>query len=122
MTSQTLRMRGTTMGQISVLAIDLAKTSFQLHGNDERGKCVDKKTLRRAQLEAYIANLPQCTIAMEACGSSNYWAWRFTEHGHTVRLIAPQYVKPYVKGNKNDRPTLQRLLKRRRDHRCGLCQ
>lgn len=91
------------MNKVSVLAIDLAKTSFQLHGNDERGKCVEKKTLKRPQLEAFIANTPPCTIAMEACGSSNYWAWRFAEHGHTVRLIAPQYVKPYVKGNKNDK-------------------
>jgi transposase len=91
------------MKQISVMGIDIAKSSFQLHGNDERGKGVEKKTLRRQQLEAYVANLPPCTIAMEACASAHYWACRFGGHGHQVRLIAPQYVKPFVKGNKNDR-------------------
>lgn len=91
------------MKQVSVMGIDIAKSSFQLHGNDERGKSVEKKTLRRQQLETYIAGLPPCTIAMEACASAHYWASRFSGHGHRVRLIAPQFVKPFVKGNKNDR-------------------
>ena len=91
------------MGEVIVLGIDLAKSSFQLHGNDERGKRVLGKALNRQQLGAFVANLAPCTIAMEACASAHWWAGRFAAHGHTVKLIAPQHVKPYVKGNKNDR-------------------
>jgi transposase len=96
-------MRGTTMGNVSLLGIDLAKASFQLHGNDERGKRVVSKTLGRKHLESFIANLPPCTIAMEACATAHWWGGRFAQYGHSVKLIAPQFVKPYVKGNKNDR-------------------
>ena len=91
------------MGNVSVLGIDLAKASFQLHGIDERGKRVVGKTLKRHQLEAFVANLAPCTIAVEACGSAHWWAGRLAQYGHNVKLIAPQYVKPFVKGNKNDR-------------------
>jgi len=66
------------------------------------GKFVKKKPLKRKQLRAYMANLEPCLIAMEACGSANYWAREFIALGHEVKLIAPQYVKPFVKGNKND--------------------
>lgn len=90
------------MGDLSVLGLDIAKLSFALHGNDARGKEVLKKTLRRDQLTSFVANLKPCTIAMEACGSSHYWARVFQGLGHQVRLIPPQYVKPFVKANKND--------------------
>lgn len=87
---------------ISILGIDIAKNVFQLHGVDKSGKVTLKKRIYRESLLSYIANLESCTIAMEACSSSNYWYRRFTEQGHTVKLISPQYVKPYVKTNKND--------------------
>lgn len=87
---------------ITFVGIDLAKRSFHLFGADAAGRKVLSKTLTRARLPGFIAQLPPCTIAMEACGSAHDWARRFREHGHEVRLIAPQFVKPFVKSNKND--------------------
>lgn len=89
-------------GMIKVLGIDLSKQSFQLHGVDEGGHTVLKKKLTRKQLRAFIANLSPCLIGLEACGGAHFWVRTFTELGHTVRMIAPQFVKPYVKSNKND--------------------
>jgi hypothetical protein len=87
---------------ISMLGIDIAKNTFQLHGADDSGKAVHKKRLARRELAAHVANLPACTIVMEACGGANYWARVFQSSGHTVKLISPQFVKPFVKTNKND--------------------
>ncbi|MEO1852383.1 MAG: IS110 family transposase [Psychrobacter sp.] len=92
----------TAKGPITVLGIDLAKQSFQLHGVNEDGQVVLKKKLNREQLRAFVANLPVCLIGLEACGGSHHWVRVFTEMGHTVRMMAPQFVKPYVKSNKND--------------------
>jgi transposase len=88
--------------QISTLGIDLSKLSFQLHGVDDSGHCVLRKKLSRAKLLAFIANLPPCLIAIEACGGAHHWYRQFTALGHRVRVIAPQFVKPFVKANKND--------------------
>lgn len=88
---------------ITRVGIDLAKTVFQVHGVDERGKTVLRKQLKRAQLLGFFANLPRCVIGMEACGSAHYWARKLSSLGHEVKLMAPQLVKPYVKSNKNDR-------------------
>ena len=88
--------------EISILGIDLAKSSFQLHGVNHLGKTVYKKTLSRAKLKECMVNLPPCLVGMEACGSAHYWARLFRTYGHDVKLIAPQFVKPYVKSNKND--------------------
>lgn len=88
--------------KITTVGIDLAKNVFQVHGVDERGKAVLRKQLKREQMVVFFVNLPPCLIGMEACGSAHYWARKLQEMGHTVRLMAPQYVKPYVKGNKND--------------------
>lgn len=87
---------------ISLLGIDIAKNVFQLHGVDSSGKKIIKKRIERNKLSAYVANLSPCTIAMESCGGSNYWARIFQRNGHAVKLISPQYVKPFVKTNKND--------------------
>ena len=89
--------------KITTVGIDLAKTVFQAHGVDERGKAVLRRQLKRKDVISFFANLPPCLIGMEACGSAHYWARKLSELGHTVRLIAPQFVKPYVKTNKNDR-------------------
>ena len=91
------------MNEITTLAIDLAKQVFQLHGVDRRGVCVLRRQVRRGQLLQLIAQLPPCTVAMEACGSAHEWGRRIQELGHQIRLIAPQFVKPFVKGNKTDR-------------------
>lgn len=88
--------------KITTIGIDLAKNVFQVHGVDERGKVVLKKQLRRDQMATFFVNLPPCLVGMEACGSSHHWARKLQGMGHTVRLMAPQFVKPYVKTNKND--------------------
>jgi transposase len=84
------------------IGIDLAKQVFQLHGVDRLEKVVLRKQLRRAQMHEFFQNLPPCLIGMEACGSSHYWARELRKYGHQVKLIAAQFVKPYVKGGKND--------------------
>ena len=91
------------MKNITVLGIDLAKNVFQLHGADNKGKCIIRKRLSRAKLPEYIATLKPCTIGLEASGGAHYWARKFREMGHTVKMMAPQFVKPYVKSNKTDR-------------------
>src|SRR5579864_6566404 len=96
-----IRMGASTM-KITTIGIDLAKNVFQVHGIDERGKAVLRKQLRRRQVAVFFANLPPCVIGMEGCASAHYWARTLQRSGHTVRLIAPQFVKPYVKTNKND--------------------
>ena len=88
--------------KITTSGIDLAKNVFQVHGVDEHGKTVLKKQLKRDQMMPFFANLPPCRIGMEACGSAHFWANKLQELGHTVKLMAPQFVKPYVKTNKND--------------------
>lgn len=84
------------------IGIDLAKQVFQLHGVDYNEKVVLKKQLTRTKMLTYFQSLPPCLIGMEACGSSHYWARELQKLGHTVKLMAPQFVKPYVKSNKND--------------------
>ena len=87
---------------IKFVGIDLAKRSFHVYGADGHGKQVFSKKLTRARLSPFRANLPACTVAMEACGSAHHWARTFRTYGHEVRLMAPQFVKPFVKSNKND--------------------
>jgi transposase len=87
---------------ITTVGIDLAKNIFQIHGVNEQGKRVLRKQLRREQLMAFFANLPPCLVGLEACGGAHHWARKLQACGHTVRLMAPQFVKPYVKGNKTD--------------------
>ncbi len=88
--------------KIATVGIDLAKNVFQVHGVNEHGKCVLKKQLKRSQMIEFFANLQASLVGMEACGGAHYWARRLQALGHTVRLMAPQFVKPYVKTNKND--------------------
>lgn len=87
---------------ITTIGIDLAKNVFQVHGTDFRGKVLLRKQLRRAQMLPFFARLEPCRVAMEACGSAHYWARKLQALGFDVMLIAPQYVKPFVKRNKND--------------------
>jgi transposase len=87
---------------ITTVGIDLAKNVFQVHAVDTRGKVALRKQLKRAEMSRFFANLPPCLIGMEACGSAHYWGRTLERFGHTVRLMAPQFVKPFVKSNKND--------------------
>lgn len=91
------------MKNISNLGIDVAKEVFQLYGNNEReNNCVEKR-LKRKELAEEIMKMNRCTIGMEACAGAHYWGRKFESYGHRVKLMSPQYVKPYVKSNKNDR-------------------
>jgi transposase len=87
---------------VKTLGVDVAKNLFQLHGEDGHGRVVLKRRLRRDQLGAFVAQLPACVIGLEACAGAFHWARRFERLGHTVRVISPQFVKPFVRGNKND--------------------
>lgn len=88
--------------KITTIGLDIAKSIFHMFAVNKNGRFVKKKQLRRKQVLSFMATLEPCLIVMEACGSANYWARKFIELGHQVKLIAPQYVKPFVKGNKND--------------------
>src|SRR3954471_12786075 len=90
------------MNQVSTVGLDLAKYIFQLHGADSAGKVVFRQKLRRGQLLAFLATLPPCTVAMEACGSAHDWGREIAQLGNTVRLIATASVEPFVKRQKND--------------------
>lgn len=91
------------MNNISVIGIDIAKNVYELWGVNRAGKKVYGKRVRRAELLDTVCQLPRSVVVMESCGGSNYWARAIRELGHETKLIAPQFVKPYVKTNKTDR-------------------
>ena len=90
------------MSEVSIIGIDLAKRSFQLHGARADGSVAFRKKLSRGKLLGFLAAQPCCVVAMEACASAHYWGREIGKFGHKVRLIAPIYVKPFVKRQKND--------------------
>jgi transposase len=90
------------MHQVSVVGLDLAKSVFQVHGVNAQGEVVLRRRLTRGQLLKLFENLPSCLIGMEACASAHHWARELAALGHEVKLMPAQYVKPYVKGGKND--------------------
>jgi hypothetical protein len=108
--------------KITTIGMDLAKTVFQIHGVDEHGKVAVRKKLKRAEVLNYYANLPSCLIGMKACGGAHYWARKLQAYGHTVKLMAPQFVKPYVKTNKNDMADAEAICEAVSRSTCGLCQ
>lgn len=103
------------MRHLKTIGIDLAKNIFQLHGADHQGKQVFSKRLGRQALKELIANTPNCTIAMEACTGAHYWARLFRGYGHEVKMISPQFVKPYVRGSKNDKNDAAAIVRASRD-------
>jgi len=94
--------REPSMGEIRTIGLDLAKHVFQLHGVDAEGAVVLRKRLRRGQVLAFFSRLPACVVGLEACATAHYWARELGALGHEVRLMPAQYVKAYVKRNKND--------------------
>ena len=90
------------MTQISTLAIDLAKHSFQVCATTSEGEVIYNRKLNRTTLKKLLTGHPPCLIAMEACATSHYWGRFASDFGHEVKLIPPIYVKPFVKRNKND--------------------
>jgi transposase len=87
---------------LKTVGLDTAKHVFQVHGVDAGGRPVLRKRLRRSQIPDFFANLPKCVIGMEATQGAHYWSRVIGSFGHEVRLVAPQFVKPYLKGQKND--------------------
>ena len=90
------------MSESALIGIDLGKHTFHLHGQDKSGRELFRKKCSRAQMMQFFARSPSCVVAMEACAGSHYVARQLAAIGHTAKLISPQFVKPFVKGNKND--------------------
>lgn len=88
--------------KVKAIGLDLAKNVFQVHGVDDRDRKLFNRQLKHAQVMEFFVKLAPCLVAMEACSSAHYWARKLSALGHTVKLIAPQHVKPFVKTNKND--------------------
>jgi transposase len=87
--------------KITTVGLDVAKAVSQVHGVDDRRRVMVRNLLKRSQISACFAKLAPCLIGLEACGGAHYWARQLAGFGHTVRLMAPRFVKPYVKTNKN---------------------
>ncbi len=90
------------MDEVTIIGVDLAKSVFQVHGTAADGTIKFRKKLTRLQFARFMAKQPPCLVAMEACGSAHYWGREMEKLGHDARLIAPIYVKPFVKRQKND--------------------
>jgi transposase len=90
------------MSEVSIIGLDIAKSVFQVHGADASGRALLRKKVSRAKLLPFFASQPPCQVVLEACGGAHHWARELTKLGHDVRLIAPAYVKPFVKRQKND--------------------
>jgi transposase len=96
------KAEGGVMKEIKVIGLDLAKNVFQVHGMDATGGKVVGKKLKRGEVLNWFAQQPPVLVGMEACGGAHYWAHEISRFGHTVKMMAPQHVKPYVQGNKTD--------------------
>src|SRR5262245_1697338 len=90
------------MPTVTTIGLDIAKSVFQVHGVNAAGQVVIRRQLKRRYVVAFFQKLPPCLVGIEACGSSHYWSRELQALGHTVRLMPPAYVKPYVKRQKND--------------------
>src|SRR6202008_4594375 len=94
--------RSQVMQTITTIGLDIAKSVFQVHGVDAGGQIVIRRELKRRFVLAFFEKLPPCLVGIEACASSHHWSRELQALGHTVRLMPPAYVKPYVKRHKND--------------------
>ena len=100
--SENHQEREPSMSEITTIGLDLAKHVFQVHGIDPEGTTVLRRRLRRNQVLAFFSRLPRCVVGLEACATAHYWARELAALGHEVRLMPAQYVKAYIKRNKND--------------------
>jgi len=103
----------------TIIGVDLAKRVFQLHGATKTGHVEFRKKLTREQFRRFMAEHPPCVVVFEACGSASYWAREMTKLGHDAKLIAPQYVKPFVKRQKNDAADAEAIVIAHASPRCG---
>jgi transposase len=108
------------MSTIVTIGLDLSKSVFQIHGVDDAGRAVLRRRLSRHELVSYFAKLPGCLVGMEACSAAHHWARELSRLGHSVRLIPPQYVKPYVKRNKTDAADAEAICEAVAGRTCGL--
>jgi transposase len=108
------------MSEVSIIGIDLAKRIFQTHGAVTDGSVAFRKKLSRDRLLLFLSAQPTCIVAMEACATAHDWGREIEKLGHTVRLIPPIYVKPFVKRQKTMPPTRRPSPKRHRARPCGL--
>ncbi len=120
------------MEEVSTIGLDLAKNVFQVHGIDAAGKVLVRRQLRRAEVLSFFAKLAPCLVGMEACATAHYWGRELIKLGHTVKLMPPAYVKPYVKRGKTDaadaeaiaeavtRPTMRFVAVKSRDQQAIL--
>lgn len=104
---------------VTTVGLDLAKSIFQIHGIDARGRAVLKRRIRRRGLLAFFEELPACLVGMEACSSAHHWARELVALGHDVRLVPPQYAKPYVKRTSRMRRMPKQFVKRSAARTCG---
>ena len=110
------------MQTIVTIGFDIAKSVFQVHGVDAAGDVVIRRQLKRRYVLAFFQKLAPCLVGIEACASSHFWSRELRALGHTVRLMPPAYVKPYVKRQKNDAADARLFAKRSPEPTCGLCQ
>ena len=101
------------MEKVTTVGIDLAKNVFTLHGVDEKGVTVLRRSVGRSRLVELVAGMSPCLIGMEACSGAHEWARRFERFGHTVRLMVPKFVAPYRKSGKNDGNDAEAILAKR---------
>lgn len=106
---------------MQLLAIDLGKQSFHIHGITSDGEVISKKVIR-SKLEAVVQELAPAMVAMEACASAHHWGRQFEALGYSVRLIHPRFVMPFVKGSKNDAVDAEAIHEAAFAQRCGLCR
>lgn len=99
------------MRHIKTIGIDLAKNVFQLHAVDSKGKKIFAKRIGRQALKELMVTMPRCTVAIEACTGAHYWARLLKSYGHEIKMISPQFVKPYVRGSKNDKNDSQAIVR-----------
>ena len=92
-----------SMNEISIIGLDIAKNVFQVHGIDSFGQPIVRRQLKRGRVLGFFGKLSPCLVGMEACATSHHWAREIEKLGHEVRMMAPQFVAPYRKGQKNDR-------------------
>lgn len=97
------------MNEVTIIGVDLAKRVFQAHGAAADGSVVFRKKLSRAQVLPFLERQPSCIVAMEACATAHHWGREIEKLGHEVRLIAPHYVKPFVRGRRTTQPMPKRL-------------
>jgi len=104
----TAPLKGGVRGPVTTIGLDIAKQVFQAHGADAHGNVVFRKKLSRPKVLDFFASQPRCLVALEACGGAHHWGREIAGLGHEVKLIAPNYVRPFLKRQKNDSP--QRLI------------